>query len=159
MLVLDADLLGDDLSARMERTTRIGDMLGYQCILQLPEELLLVKRQDLNSEYSKQVRAALHQSVEKLTGGKLSAEFKARRQSMPVADSAWRSVESCLKACAPIASRREECSATRRGEAGNSCLRAPVQQRSGGLAETCFSSAWHQTSGSSRLNLRKLHRG
>ncbi|MHA7628970.1 hypothetical protein [Corallococcus sp. M7] len=105
VLVLDADLLGDDLSARMERTTRIGDMLGYQGIpamnpqgmnlgpcaanqlishvvaiddideLQLPEELLLVKRQDLGSEYRKQVSAALHQGVEKLTAGKLMAEF------------------------------------------------------------------------------------
>lgn len=141
VLVLDADLLGDDLKARMERTTRIGDMLGYQCLpamkgqglnlgpcaanqrishvvviddidepplsvagssysggryaavvklvgvrehavlcqrevsFQLPEELLLVKRQNLHFEYSKQVRAALHQSVEKLTGGKLTAEF------------------------------------------------------------------------------------
>ncbi|NBD08357.1 hypothetical protein [Corallococcus silvisoli] len=141
VLVLDADLLGDDLSARMERTTRTGDMLGYQCIpamkgqglnlgpcaanqfishvvviddidelplrvagssysgghyaavvklvdvrkhevlcqrevsFQLPEKVLLVKRQDLNFEYSKQVRAALRQTMETLTGGKLSAEF------------------------------------------------------------------------------------
>jgi len=141
VLVLDADLLGDDLSARMARTTRIGDVLGFQCIpamkgqglnlgpcaanrlishvvaiddidelplrvagssysggryaavvklvdvrshqvlcqrqvsFQLSEEVLLVKRQDLSSEYSKQVRAALHQGIEKLTGGKLTAEF------------------------------------------------------------------------------------
>ncbi|MFE8596297.1 hypothetical protein [Archangium violaceum] len=141
VLVLDADLLAEDRSARLSRTTRIGDVLGFQCIpamnekganlgpcastqpithvvaiddidelplrvtgssysggryaavvklvdvreqevlcqrevsYQLPEELLLVKRQDLHSEYSKQVRAALHQGVEKLTGGKLTAEF------------------------------------------------------------------------------------
>ncbi|MCE9669978.1 hypothetical protein LY474_19445 [Myxococcus stipitatus] len=141
VLVLDADLLGDDLSVRMERTTRIGDVLGFQCLpamkgqglnlgpcaanrlishvvaiddidepplkvagssysggryaavvklvdvrshqvlcqrkvsFQLPEELLLVKRQNLNFEYSKQVRAALHEGIEKLTGGKLTAEF------------------------------------------------------------------------------------
>ncbi|AKQ64746.1 hypothetical protein A176_001658 [Myxococcus hansupus] len=141
VLVLDADLLGEDLSSRLQRTTRIGDMLGYQCIpammgqglnlgpcaanqfishvvviddiderplevvgsrysggryaamvklvdvrkhevlcqrevsFQLPEKLLLVKRQDLNSEYRKQVRAALHQAVEQLTQGSLTAEF------------------------------------------------------------------------------------
>jgi hypothetical protein len=141
VLVLDADLLGDDPSARMARTTRVGDILGYQCLpsmnkqgvdlgpcaafqrishvvaiddidepplqvagssysggryaavlklvdvrqhevlcqrevsFQLPEDVLLVKRQNLNSEYRKQVSAALHQGVEKLTAGKLAAEF------------------------------------------------------------------------------------
>ncbi|MFY1831436.1 hypothetical protein ACN47A_36325 [Myxococcus fulvus] len=141
VLVLDADLLGDDPSARTPRTTYIGDILGYQCLpsmkkeggnlgpcaanqfishvvlfdaidepplqvagssysggrysavaklvdvrrqevvcqravsFTLPEELLLVMRQNLHSEYSKQVRAALRQDVEKLTGGQLVAEF------------------------------------------------------------------------------------
>jgi hypothetical protein len=141
VLVLDADLLGEDPSARTERTTHIGDILGYQCLpsmqkpgvnlgpcaayqfishvvaiddivepplqvagsrysggrydavvklvdvrrqevvcqravsFQLPEDVLLVKRQDLTSEYRKRVNAALHEGVEKLTGGKLAAEF------------------------------------------------------------------------------------
>ncbi|MBN8468864.1 hypothetical protein JYJ95_20375 [Corallococcus exiguus] len=141
VLVLDADLLGDDPSARKERTTHIGDLLGYKCLpsmmkegvnlgpctanqfishvvaideidepplgaagssysgghysavvklvdvrkrevvcqrevsYQLPEEILLVKRQTLDFEYRKQVSAALHQGVEKLTGGKLMADF------------------------------------------------------------------------------------
>ncbi|MCP3102372.1 hypothetical protein LZ198_26220 [Myxococcus sp. K15C18031901] len=142
VMVLDADLLAEDRSARMKRTTRYGDVLGFQCIpemtdgkganlgpcaayhrithvvafdeidepalevtgstyrggryaavvklvdvrkqevlcqravsFQLPEDILLVKRQSLQSEYRKQVNAALHESVAKLTGGKLELDF------------------------------------------------------------------------------------
>ncbi|MCP3064197.1 hypothetical protein LXT21_36035 [Myxococcus sp. K38C18041901] len=38
VLVLDADLLGDDPSARTPRTTYIGDILGFQCLPTMKKE-------------------------------------------------------------------------------------------------------------------------